>query len=68
MTGLMKSAAALLMLTGCTTLTTATETEQALCDAWRDSLPTRSRSDTAQTQREVGQAYAMQQSICKDVQ
>lgn len=65
MTGLTKSAVALLMLTGCTTLTTATETERALCEAWRNSLPTRSHSDTEQTQAEIGRARAVQREVCR---
>lgn len=61
------SAAGLLMLTAaCATPTTpeATETEAALCEAWRDSLPTRSRSDTDQTQAEIGRAYDVLEAVC----
>lgn len=62
---LMKSAAALVMLTGCQTLTTGGATEQAICQAWEDSLPTRSHSDTSQTQEEIGHAYAVHRSVCR---
>ena len=36
---------------------TATEVEREICLQWRDSLPTRSRSDTERTQQEIGYAY-----------
>lgn len=62
---LMKSAAALVMLTGCTTMAPVTETEAALCEAWRGSLPSRSRMDTEQTQTEIGRAYAVQKAVCR---
>ena len=42
----------------------ATATEAELCIAWRDSLPTRSRSDTEQTQAEIGAAYDVQAAAC----
>ena len=59
-------AAGLLMLTsGCvTTMTQASETEQAICEAWGGSLPSRSRSDTPQTIDEVGRAIAIYESVC----
>jgi Flp pilus assembly protein TadD len=59
-------AAGLMMLTsGCvTTMTQASATEQAICEAWGGSLPTRSRSDTQQTQDEIQQAYAVQDAVC----
>lgn len=41
-----------------------TATEAALCRAWRDSLPGRSRQDTAQTQAEIGTAYDVQAAAC----
>lgn len=44
----------------------ATETEVALCEAWRDSLPSRSRSDTEQTQAEIGVAYDKFLAACPD--
>ncbi len=65
MRALMKFAAVLVTLTGCTTLTTATATETAICDAWEDTLPTRSRSDTEQTQSEVGQNRATFRAVCR---
>lgn len=39
------------------TIPAASETERALCEAWRDDLPTRSRGDSWQTQAEIGGAY-----------
>lgn len=44
----------------------ATATEAALCRAWRDSLPGRSRQDTPQTQGEIGHAYDVQAAACPD--
>lgn len=46
------------------TINAATGTERALCEAWRDSLPTRSSSDTAETQAEIGTAYDVQAAAC----
>lgn len=43
---------------------TATEVERELCIQWRDSLPSRSRSDTARTQQEIGYAYDVQGMAC----
>ena len=59
-------AAGLLMLTsGCvTTMTQASETEQALCRAWQESLPSRSRQDTATTIEDVGRAIAIYEAVC----
>lgn len=57
------TSATLLLLLGAvaacspTTIPEATETERAQCEAWRDSLPSRSRSDSPQTQAEIGAAY-----------
>lgn len=54
-------------LAGCTNMTTmpeATATEREICVAWRDSLPTRSRADTAQTRAEIGLAYDVQAAAC----
>lgn len=42
----------------------ATETERELCIAWRDSLPTRSRSDTERTRDEIGVAYDIHIAAC----
>lgn len=49
----------LLGMVGCGTQTTpaVTETEYEVCRAWQNSLPTRSRSDTKQTQDEIGLGY-----------
>lgn len=52
------------VVAGCTPMTVATETERELCVAWRDSLPTRSREDTEQTQVEIGVAYDVQAAAC----
>ena len=41
-------------------------TETALCQIWGQSLPTRSRADTAQTQNEIGAAYADFAAACPD--
>lgn len=41
-----------------------TETERELCIAWRDSLPTRSRSDTETTREEIGHAYDVHVAAC----
>ena len=48
----------------CNPMTGGSETERALCEAWRDSLPTRSREDTDQTQNEIGLAYDVQAAAC----
>lgn len=68
----MKSATALMALglaAGCTQsqpipVATATEVEREICIQWRDSLPTRSRQDTPQTQQEIGAAYDVQALAC----
>lgn len=55
---------------GCTptgptiSVATATEVERELCIQWRDSLPSRSRADTARTQQEIGYAYDVQGMAC----
>ena len=53
---------------GCTptsqTIIAATEIERELCIQWRDSLPSRSRSDTARTQQEIGYSYDVQGAAC----
>jgi hypothetical protein len=48
----------------CSPMTVATATERELCIAWRDSLPSRSRADTNQTQAEIGVAYDVQAAAC----
>ncbi len=48
----------------CMTTTAGTETSRALCQAWRDSLPSRSHSDTPQTQAEIGRGYDVQAAAC----
>lgn len=50
---------ALLSACGPKTLPTSavTATENALCTEWGGSLPTRSRKDTPQTQKEIGEGY-----------
>jgi hypothetical protein len=52
-------------LCGCAQTTPGvTATEAELCRQWRDSLPTRSKSDTEQTQAEIGRAYDVQAAAC----
>ena len=60
------SGVVLVMLTsGCvTTMTQASATEEELCRQWQESLPTRSRTDTQQTQDEIQRAYAVQDAVC----
>lgn len=43
---------------------TGIEVERELCIQWRDSLPSRSRADTARTQQEIGYAYDVQGMAC----
>ncbi|MEQ8257999.1 MAG: hypothetical protein RH980_18290 [Roseovarius confluentis] len=45
-------------------MTAGTETERERCRAWRDSLPSRSSTDTAQTQDEIGVAYDVFLAAC----
>jgi hypothetical protein len=52
------------ILAGCLPTTEASETERALCEAWAESLPTRSREDTEQTQEEIGRSYDAQAAAC----
>lgn len=57
----------LLLASGCATMKqtgAVTETERAACEAWRDSLPSRSRSDTAQTRAEIGDGYDVFLAAC----
>ena len=63
--GLTISAAALVMLGGCTSMRTteAGATETAIFDAWEDSLPSRSHKDTAKTQKEIGRAYDVFEAV-----
>ncbi|MAN98198.1 hypothetical protein [uncultured Roseovarius sp.] len=65
--GLTIFAAALVMLTGCQMQTTVAggETEAAMCDAWQDSLPTRSRADTPETIAQIGRAYDVFEAVCR---
>jgi len=41
-------------------------TSREICIQWGESLPTRSRSDTALTIREIGVAYATFAIVCPD--
>tara|TARA_R110002073_G_scaffold18564_16_gene68641 strand:+ start:894 stop:1067 length:174 start_codon:yes stop_codon:yes gene_type:complete len=41
-------------------------TDAALCRAWGESLPSRSRADTEQTAQEIGAAYADFAAACPD--
>ena len=45
-----------------------TATERTLCRVWGESLPTRSRMDTAQTQTEIAAAYADFVAACPQSQ
>ena len=56
-----------MILTACeSTRTQATATEQELCIAWGESLPTRSRADTQQTRDEITAGYAAFGAACPD--
>jgi hypothetical protein len=62
------SATVLVLLVACnpTPPTPAvSETERALCDVWQDSLPTRSRADTAETIDAIGRAYDVFEATCQ---
>lgn len=53
------AASLMVALTGCApSMMQATATEAELCRAWGESLPTRSRMDTAQTRMEIQIGYA----------
>jgi hypothetical protein len=41
-------------------------TEATLCRIWGESLPTRSRADTAQTSAEIGDAYSDFAAACPE--
>lgn len=67
MIGLMRFAAvsSVIAMSGCADTTTpAGATEAELCRQWGGSLPTRSRSDTAQTADEIQQGYATFAAAC----
>lgn len=49
---------------GCTTTPVATATEREICIAWRDSLPSRSKQDTPETQAQIGVSYDVQAAAC----
>jgi starvation-inducible outer membrane lipoprotein len=54
-----------MFLTACTTIPSAvSETEVAICDSIGAALPTRSRSDTAQTSDEITRLYATFAAAC----
>jgi len=54
-------------LMGCNpTRTVATETEKELCVTWGESLPTRSRQDTPETQSEISDSYEDFGLACPD--
>lgn len=56
-----------LTASGCTnTAIQATATERTLCRVWGESLPTRSRKDTTETQKQIGEAYADFAAACPD--
>jgi hypothetical protein len=47
-------------------MTQASATESKLCKIWGESLATRSRSDTPETQREIAESYADFAAACPD--
>lgn len=57
-----------LLMSGCamTSQTSGATAIEALCAEWKRSLPTRSRSDTQQTQDEIGRAYDVYEAACQD--
>jgi hypothetical protein len=57
---------ALLMLSGCGTMEKQGIAISTLCREWGRSLPTRSREDTEQTQKEIGRAYAVYEAACRN--
>jgi len=55
----------MIVLSACAPSTTqATATEAELCRSWGESLPTRSRTDTAQTRAEIQVGYADFANAC----
>lgn len=59
--------AALILTTACVPIgTTGGATEAQLCRSWGMSLPTRSRSDTAQTAEEIERGYGDFAAACPD--
>ena len=57
--------ALLLSVTGCQTVTpSGAAVTEALCTAWRESLPTSSRADTDQTALEIDRAHRVQDAAC----
>jgi hypothetical protein len=54
-----------MFLSACqTTQIVATETEVAICESLGETLPTRSRQDTAQTRDEITYLYATFAAVC----
>lgn len=62
------SVALLPLLAACADQTTpaATETDRAWCESLRPLLPSRSHSDTVQTQDEIGVLYDFYEGACLD--
>ena len=56
-----------LSLAACSTPPTpgVSATATALCDAWEDALPTRSRDDTTQTQLDIVALYDVFEAACQ---
>lgn len=55
----------LILLTGCgATMTQGSATEAVLCQSIGEALPTRSHQDTAQTQAEIQETYAVFSLAC----
>ncbi len=66
---LLLSGTALVLLAACgshgTTTPAVSATESAICDAWQESLPARSKADTARTIEEIGLAYDAFEAVCQ---
>ena len=57
--------ALLLSAAGCQTVTpSGAAVTEALCTAWRESLPTSSRADTDQTALEIDRAHRVHGAAC----
>ena len=59
------AAALLLSVAGCQTATpSGAAVTEALCTAWRESLPTSSSADTDQTALEIDRAHRVHEAAC----
>lgn len=60
------AALAMLTATACSqTIPVGSATDEAYCDAWQDSLPSRSRADTPETIAQIGRAYDVFEAVCE---